>query len=425
MFNLTKQKFNNLSNSYNVIPLYRQYVVDTETPASLFLKIRERLEPVFLLESVEGPRGLARYSVIGIDYSRLITYKNNLLTMEDRNGNILEKTEGHPLKQLRNIMSGIRLYRDPGLGHFLGGAVGYIGYDMVKYFENVAIKENSLYPEMMLYLTDSLIVVDHYLNRLKIIATLNMGDGLDSNQAYSRSVEIIESLQDNIFRPSKAASSSSQWIREEADIEYECSQTQLDFEQSVEKAKGYIKRGDAFQIVLSQRFSMDIHAEGFNIYRRLRTTNPSPYMFFIDFKKFQMVGSSPEPLVKTSGDRILTCPIAGTRKRTGDDLLDEEVARELLRDKKEKAEHNMLVDLARNDLGRVSVYGSVEVSSYMQVEKYSHVMHLVSKVEGNLMPNRDIFDVLSSVFPAGTLTGAPKVRAMQIIEQLESQPRGP
>ncbi|MGM0365861.1 MAG: anthranilate synthase component I [Actinomycetota bacterium] len=425
MFNITREQFNKLSHTYNLIPVYREYMVDTETPASLFLKIKRRKKPVFLLESIEGPRGLSRYSIIGIDYSREVSFSRGVFTVKDKKGNGWTKNTDRPMDFLKGIMGKIKVYGDPGLGHFIGGLVGYISYDMVSYFEKIPLAGKAEFPEMLFYSTNLVIVFDHYNNTMKIIATLSTGEGLSSYEAYCRSTNMIEALEEDIYNSKAMPGLVSQMNRAVDDISFESNFDRHEFLEAVEKAKGYINSGDAFQVVLSQRFGIKTGARDFDIYRQLRTTNPSPYMFFMDFENFKLIGSSPEPLVKVKGDKILTCPIAGTRRRGRDESDDKAIAEELLGDEKERAEHNMLVDLARNDLGRVSEYGSVEVKKYMDVGKYSHVMHLVSVVEGKLMAGKDVFDALRSVFPAGTLSGAPKVRAMQIISELENQRRGP
>jgi len=361
MFNISREQFNKLSYNYNLIPVYRQYMVDTETPASLFLKIRMRQNPVFLLESIEGPRGLSRYSIIGIDYSRAISFCRGIFTVKDKQGKEWKKKTDQPLDCLKNLMGKIRVYRDPGLGHFIGGLVGYISYDVVRYFENIPIGGVSEFPDMLFYSTNLVIVFDHYNNTMKIIATIYTGEGLSSQEAYSKSVNLIEALEEGIFSSGNMPNLMSQMVQDEGDTDFKSNFTKEGFMDAVEKAKKYINCGDAFQIVLSQRFSIQTDTGDFEIYRSLRTTNPSPYMFFMDFGDFKLIGSSPEPLVKVSGNMILTCPIAGTRRRGKDEIQDRAIAQELLGDQKERAEHNMLVDLARNDMGRVSEYGSVKV----------------------------------------------------------------
>ena len=326
-------------------------------------------------------------------------------------------------------MDEYKLYQDPELDHFIGGAVGYLSYDLVKYFENIPLPENeTMLPEMFLYFTDLVVVFDHLMNRLKIISTIKAGDGMSPDEAYELSVKRILELEKKIATNTVSSLVNGLGGKREDFLDepdFRSNFSTEDFKKAVENAKTSIVDGDAFQIVLSQRFAMDDCRDPINIYRGLRSINPSPYMYFFNFGSFNMIGASPEPLVKINGNKILTCPIAGTRKRGKNDAEEAVIVEGLLNDEKEIAEHNMLVDLARNDLGRVCKYGSVKLKEYMNVEKYSHVMHLVSRVEGELKENSTIYDALRSVFPAGTLSGAPKIKAMQIISELEPDRRGP
>ena len=323
-----------------------------------------------------------------------------------------------------------RLYKNPELDHFVGGAVGYLSYDLVKYFDQIPVCENKLLiPEIMLYLTDLAVVFDHLLNRMKIISTVKIESNVSAGKTYDISVEKIKDLENKILgtgRNNLKSSFASSAVGKSPEVFSLNSNFKKEkFLEAVEQAKKYITEGETFQIVLSQRFYTDKFSDPFSIYRGLRTINPSPYMYFFNFGRVKIIGASPEPLIKINGRKILTCPIAGTRRRGQTIKEDRDLANDLLNDKKEKAEHNMLVDLSRNDLGRVCRYGSVRVKKYMNVEKYSHVMHLVSRVEGTLNKENSIYDAFKSVFPAGTLSGAPKIRAMQIISELEPDSRGP
>jgi len=435
MYYPSKKEYLIKAKSYNLIPVYGEYIVDTETPSSIFMKAGGPGGEGFLLESIEGATNLSRYSFIGIGCRTLISFDDGIFTVRCGCKKKIEVKTKKPLEELEKVMSGCRLYKNPELNHFTGGAVGYLGYDLVKYFENVQLPgKKSLFPEMMLYLTDSMIVFDHMLNRMKIISTVKIGGNLSPEDAYAQSIEKIESILRKICDGQKnnmENTSSNLFISDDdlngcdQDFSLDSSFTKESFLEAVGKAKKYIACGEAFQIVLSQRFSTDNFSNSFNIYRGLRTINPSPYMYYINFGDFEIIGSSPEPLIKISGGKVLTRPIAGTRKRGKTSGEDASLANDLLNDKKERAEHNMLVDLSRNDLGRVCRYGSVKVKKYMGVEKYSHVMHLVSEVEGVLDKNRTVYDALRSAFPAGTLSGAPKIRAMQIISELEPDCRGP
>ncbi|MBC7333685.1 MAG: anthranilate synthase component I [Actinobacteria bacterium] len=455
MYQPSKREYIEKAQNYNLIPVYREYVVDTETPASIFMKAGGLEKESFLLESIEGAINLSRYSFMGVGIKSRLVFDNNVFSQIRENQGERVVRIANPLKELEKVMGDYHICKDPNLNHFVGGAVGYLSYDLVKYFENIKLPEEKIhFPEMMLYLTDMVIVFDHLFNRMKIVSTIKIDKDTPPERAYSLSVEKIEDIQarifqTNVFKEIRNNSFGLEGLKSNidnnfisgdfidfnsldqssngsfGDISKNSNFTKPDFLEAVEKAKKYIIEGEAFQVVLSQRFSKSYSSNPFSIYRRLRTINPSPYMFYINFGDFQIIGSSPEPLVKISGRKILTCPIAGTRKRGKDPREDKILINDLLSDEKERAEHNMLVDLARNDLGRVCKYGSVKVKKCMSVEKYSHVIHLVSRVEGILDPNKSIYQALESTFPAGTLTGAPKVRAMQIISELEPCRRGP
>ncbi|MCJ7666023.1 MAG: chorismate-binding protein, partial [Actinobacteria bacterium] len=412
-----------------MIPVYREYMADTETPTSIFLKSCGPGKNGFLLESIEGSKNLARYSFIGIGFSGSAVLEDGVFNYGPCEGPLQKRETTTPLVEIEKIMGDYRLYQDPELDHFIGGAVGYLSYDLVKYFENIPLPENQMMlPEMFLYFTDLVVVFDHLMNRLKIISTIKTGGCVSPEQAYEMSIKKIMELEKRIS--TNTVSSLVNGLgsgREDTAGGQGISSnfSKADFKRAVEKARTSITSGDAFQIVLSQRFCMEDRRDPINIYRGLRSINPSPYMYFFNFGSFHMIGASPEPLVKINGSTVLTCPIAGTRKRGANAAEEASIVEDLLNDKKEIAEHNMLVDLARNDLGRVCEYGSVKVKEYMNVEKYSHVMHLVSRVEGTLKSGSTVYDALRSVFPAGTLSGAPKIRAMQIISGLEPDRRGP
>ena len=424
-----KNKYLELAGQYNLIPVYKEYMADTETPTSIFLKGCGLDKKGFLLESIEGSKNLARYSFIGIGFSSSAVLEDGVFSYGLEKSTSKKKKTVTPLAEIEKIMNGYKLYQDPELNHFIGGAVGYLSYDLVKYFENISLPENkTILPEMFLYFTDLIVVFDHLMNRLKIISTIKSGDGVSPDEAYELSVQRILELEKKIATNIVSSlvnglGSGSEDLS--GDPEFRSNFSPEDFKKAVVNAKTFIKQGDAFQIVLSQRFCMDDFRDPINIYRGLRSINPSPYMYFFNFGNFNMIGASPEPLVKINGNKILTCPLAGTRKRGANDAEETMIVEELLNDEKEIAEHNMLVDLARNDLGRVCKYGSVKLKEYMNVEKYSHVMHLVSRVEGELKGDSTIYDALRSVFPAGTLSGAPKIKAMQIISELEPDRRGP
>jgi len=430
MFYPSKNEYLIKAKDYNLIPVYKEYMVDTETPTSIFIKTGGLEKKGFLLESIEGSKNLSRYSFIGVGCDNLIKFDREIFTLNFGNKKAFEINTDTPLLELEKIMAEYRLYKNPELNHFVGGAVGYLSYDLVKYFEKIPLPESRLsIPEIILYLTDLVVVFDHLLNRMKIISMVKIDNKISARKAYDISIEKIENLEKKIMENNgnnfKSGFGSSIIDNSTGDFNLNSNFKKESFLKAVKQAKKYITGGEAFQIVLSQRFYTNSFSDPFSLYRGLRTINPSPYMYYFNFGDFKIIGASPEPLIKISGRKILTCPIAGTRRRGRNSKEDKILARDLLNDKKEKAEHNMLVDLSRNDLGRVCIYGSVKVKKYMSVEKYSHVMHLVSRVEGTLNKNSSIYDALKSVFPAGTLSGAPKIRAMQIISELEPDRRGP
>ncbi len=424
-----KSQYMKIAETYNIIPVYREYMADTETPTSIFLKCGGLEKKGFLLESIEGSKTLSRYSIVGVGCRKMIKVQNGIFSLNIDGEDTLRAKTSRPLAEIENILKDYRLFKNPGLDHFIGGAVGYLSYDLVKYFENISLPANSLgLPEILLYLTDQVVVFDHLLNRLKIISTIKAGPEMPPSTAYDISVENIEATEEKIRKNQASSFGGGIYSSEDngpAGFEPDSNFEKKDFLAAIEKAKSQINEGEVFQVVLSQRFSITTSRSPLSIYRGLRSINPSPYMYFFNLGDFNIIGASPEPLVKINGREVFVCPIAGTRKRGNSPEEEKEIEFELLNDKKEVAEHNMLVDLARNDLGRICKYGSVSVKEYMNVEKYSHVMHIVSRVEGMLDENTTIYDALRSVFPAGTLSGAPKIRAMQIISELEPDCRGP
>ncbi|MBI4653758.1 MAG: anthranilate synthase component I [Nitrospirae bacterium] len=406
----------------NLIPVYKETLVDLETPLSAYLKLR--MKRGFLFESVVGGEKWARYSFIG---------GNPSLTIEGKGKNLIIRREGKKEKvsfdndPLEAIESELKRYKPvtiPGLPRFFGGFVGYIGYDTVRHFEGLPDYHHTglKLSDLFLMLTDTLLVFDSLTQKIKIISNAHI-DGKTPKEAYEEAQkkieDIVKRLKGRVSPPRNKSVSVSEQCQFTSNFAKE------DFLKAVEKAKEYVKAGDIIQVVLSQNFFRDINIHPINAYRALRVINPSPYMYYIDTGKATLVGSSPEILVRLEGDRIELRPIAGTRKR-GDTLDgDIKLEEELKADPKEMAEHIMLVDLGRNDVGRVAETGTVEVTELMTVERYSHVMHLVSNVIGKLRKGLNAFDVLRASFPAGTVTGAPKIRAMEIIEELEPTKRGP
>jgi len=405
----------------SVIPVRKDVLGDLLTPASAFLRLAQGRRRVFLLESVEGGERLARYSFIGWDPFIVVRGKGNSVWCEYQG--VIVREEAGGLSKLREISAKFRPVPIPDLPPFVGGGVGYFAYDLVRQFENLpcrAVDDLNIDDYEVMYFS-TILAFDHLKHRIHIIANIiddRGGQGLESRyqDALLRIEQIEKRLTIPISLPSPAA---RECIPEPASNLGESK-----YFANVEAAKSYIQAGDIFQVVLSQRFAMKISCDPFDIYRALRFINPSPYMFFLRLDNLHLVGASPEMLVKVRGGRVEYGPIAGTRPRGSTPEEDERLGRELLTDEKERAEHIMLVDLGRNDLGRVCKYGSVKVTDLMRIEKYSHVMHLVSSVEGQLREGLDCYHALESCLPAGTVSGAPKVRAMEIIEEFEPCRRG-
>lgn len=412
-----------------LIPIVGELSADLETPVSVLMKLRGA-GPCFLLESVERGEQLGRYSFLGVNLQREIVARGRRLVVADRaRGRRREITlDGRtdPLHVVKAEVTRSVPVAIPGLPPFIGGAVGYLGYDLVRFFERLPARASDSLdlPDLHLLLTDTVVIFDHVKHRLQIVAMLSCE--ADGTVAYDEGVAQIETLA---ARLQQALPRSTGQSIPSGDLQPTTTREQ--FEAAVRTAKQYIAAGDIFQVVLSHRLIRRTHAEPFDVYRALRRLNPSPYLFFLDFgprasgERTVLLGSSPEMMARLVGRRAEVYPIAGTRPRGADAAEDERLAAELAADPKERAEHVMLVDLGRNDLGRVCEYGSVHVPELMQVERYSHVMHLVSRVAGTLRPELDAYDLVRATFPAGTVSGAPKVRAMEIIDELESVRRGP
>ncbi len=424
--NLRREEFLSLARQYDVIPLYREIIADLDTPVSAFLKLDKK--PSFLLESVVGGEKWGRYSFIGFNPAFIIKSKERSITLE---GSIQTRIDNvNPFDFLKEFFKKFKAYIEPSLPRFFGGMVGYISYDTVKLFEKVPdlARSDLDMPDIFLMIPETLLIFDNFKQSIKIVynAFLNSEDAAEAYEKAQDKIDtIIKELknhQDERFR-SYLYVSESQF--KEPLLGFTSNFKKEDFIEAVKKARDYVLSGDVVQVVISQRFETTSEVHPFDIYRALRIINPSPYMFYIDTEEGYLVGSSPEILVRVEDEKITLRPIAGTRPRGRTEEEDLFLERELLSDEKEKAEHIMLVDLGRNDVGRVAEIGSVTVTELMTIERYSHVMHIVSNVEGRLRRGLDIFDVFMSCFPAGTVTGAPKVRAMQIIEELEPTRRGP
>ena len=419
-----------LAQQGNLIPVHCELPADLETPASVYLKLRGSLAgPSFLLESVEKGEQLGRYSFIGVQPPMTAVAYGDQTVIGGAGGAVLERQTGDPLAIVKSTLANRKSVRLPGLPRFTGGAAGYFSYDLVRFMERLPeTASRSLdVPDMILLYTDNLVVFDHVRHRLTVIANMRAEGDLRASyaDAVARIDQIVAELRKPLIPPeAKACSADTPWVS---------NFTQAEHEANVRAAKEYIAAGDIFQVVLSQRLSRDTEADPFTIYRTLRMINPSPYMYFLDLsgaagvtgQPVRVIGSSPEMHVRLEDGQAFLHPIAGTRWRGKSAEEDNALAAELLADPKERAEHVMLVDLGRNDLGRVCEYGSVTAPTMMTVERYSHVMHIVSDVRGRIQPGHDAFSLLRATFPAGTVSGAPKVRAMEIIEELEGVRRGP
>src|SRR5215471_12093888 len=414
------EEFKELARRGTFVPVCKEIVADLLTPVSAFLKIAEHADYAFLLESVEGGEHVGRYSFLGKDPFLILTSKAGKTVIE-RGGTTTESDKPF-LDTLRRLMADYRSPFVPDLPRFTGGAVGYFGYGTSTWFEPVLgdlgkADDGADAAGFMLF--DTVLAFDHVQHRILIIANARITPDEDLESLYQFACAKIQFLERELERNlSHKRSESAEGLT------FTSNHTRERFEEQVRAAKEHIAAGEIYQVVLSQRFEADVAAEPFTVYRALRHVNPSPYMYFIRMGGVSVVGSSPEMLVRVEGARVETHPIAGTRRRGKSEEEDLRLAEELKRNEKERAEHVMLVDLGRNDVGRVSAYGSVRVPQFMGLERFSHVMHLTSIVEGRLSDEHDRLDALVSCFPAGTVSGAPKVRAMQIIRDLEPSGRG-
>ena len=402
----------------DLVPVYRTLLADLETPVSVFLKLSQSGQHAFMLESVEGGEQVGRYSFLGVNPRGIALFRNGEVTLT-LDGETTQRPlrEGEdPLHVVKSTFEADNPVILPNLPRFVGGAVGYISYDVVRYFERLpdTAEQDMDVPEAAFMLPDTLVIFDHAKHQLTVLSNAHKSD--DPDAAYDSAVQRIDAVIEVLAQPLPDIPMAEKALADPM----RSNKQQVEFESAVRSAKEHIAAGDAFQIVLSQRFERQTSAPPFAIYRALRATNPSPYMFYLRFgDDFTLMGASPEMMVRLEDGIAETHPIAGTRKRGETQAEDDALAAELLADEKERAEHVMLVDLGRNDLGRVCDYGTVRVPEMMFVERYSHVMHIVSRVQGKLRAGMDAFDLLRATFPAGTLSGAPKVRAMEIIEDLE------
>ncbi|MDZ7372770.1 MAG: anthranilate synthase component I [candidate division KSB1 bacterium] len=396
------------------VPVARRILADTETPVSAYLKIRRGSDMTFLLESVEGGSHVGRYSFLGARPFLVFRSWGDQIEVD---GCFRYARKGDPISELRRLLGQFRAARVANLPRLVGGAVGFVAYEAVRLWERVPFRKPRVVPDMFWMFFDQVVAFDN-VRREMLILTLAPARN-SSREAYREALERIAETERLLLRPvDPLPAAGKPHFRPDPNVSRD------QFLRMVERAKEYIFAGEAIQIVLSQRFQGEVSVTGLDLYRRLRTLNPSPYLFHLQMGDRELVGSSPEMLVRVEGRRVETRPIAGTRPRGRSPEEDKALEAELLRDEKERAEHLMLVDLGRNDLGRVCRYGSVCVPQFMTVERYSHVMHLVSSVEGELLPDKDALEALKACFPAGTVSGAPKVRAMEIIDELEPEARG-
>jgi len=424
----TFEEFVELSRQASVVPVYRQLIGDTLTPVSAFCKIQEG-DWAFLFESVVGGERLGRYSFLGSGPFLRFQAFGNRVVLQPATGPAVELEHPDPLRLLQEKLAAYRAPHLPGLPRFSGGAVGYAGYDAVRYVErlpNPPPDDRGL-PDLCFAFYDRMVIFDHINKTIAAVAHAHVpGVGADDlRRAYQMACDRVDRLVERLQQGVADLQLTDVAPVGEVSRPYRSNFEPAAFEAAVGKCIEYIKAGDAFQIVLSQRLQTETKARPFDIYRTLRVVNPSPFLFYLKVGPLCLVGSSPEIMVRVEGDKVTIRPLAGTRPRGRTEEDDERLGAELIADPKERAEHIMLVDLGRNDVGRVARYGSVQLSDVMTVERYSHVMHLCSTVTGRLRPGQTAFDALRSCLPAGTLSGAPKVRAMEIIDELEPQRRGP
>ncbi len=412
-----------LSEGYDYVPVAMDELADTETPVSVFLRFKDTSPYCFLLDSVEGGEKWARYSFIGRDPIATIRIRDNTALMQYRDGTA-EKIRGNPFRIVQAMLDRFRSPRVEGMPRLPGGAVGYFSYDMVRSVERLPDPppDDLGMPDCHFMIADEMIAFDHLRQKLTIIVQMPVKGDLEVN--YQRACERLESIS-RIINGARWKADGIQPAAQVASNQPQSNMSKENYCAMVNRAKQYIVNGDIFQVVLSQRQTLPFTADPFEVYRRLRVSNPSPYMFYLKFDTYTVAGASPEMLTRCEDGIVETCPIAGTRRRGATPEQDAVLEAELMADEKELAEHMMLVDLGRNDIGKVSEFGSVRLTELKRVLKYSHVMHICSTVQGRLRQGLTAFDALMAVLPAGTLSGAPKIRAMEIIDELEPTRRGP
>ncbi len=414
---MQKNQFKELTKYYNVIPVYERITGDLLTPVLAYIKLRQKEKFCFLLESVEGIGRLARYSFIGRDPIKIISNRGNKLTVTSDNGS--KESTGSIFHYLKNEIASYKFPKLEDIPDFTGGIVGYIGYENIALIEDklkFEDHEQSETPDSILGVFNTIIAFDHYKHQLLLISNVHLDDTSNIDEEYEKAIRNLENVKAELSQPTNYKSDFEFKINDESEINPEA------FYKIVEKSKQNILDGDVFQLVLSKRFEADYNGDLLNVYRALRIINPSPYMYFIELpENIAVIGTSPEDLIKVQDNRASILPIAGTRKRGKTSQRDKELEQELLADPKEKAEHIMLVDLARNDLGRVCNFDSINIKDYMNIHRFSHVMHIVSRVVGELKTDKDSIDAFMAAFPAGTVSGAPKIRAMELIHRVRKE----
>jgi len=423
MIQPTYKAFCQLAKQGNLIPVYQELLMDLETPLSFFKRL-ERDRYSFLLESVEGSERWARYSFLGTSPHRVFKARGNQVEIVE-NGKLKKLVSDVPLNILQDLLKGRRPVTVLGVPPFFGGALGYVSYDAVEQFHDIASSAQDPLgmPEIFFVFVQTLVAFDNLKHTIKVIDNVEINEKTNLRGAYDASVKRIRKVISSLQKKPRGIEPRD-LNQSKGNRRFRSNLTQQGFEKAVTRAKEYIKAGDVIQVVLCQRLETETNTDPFEIYRALRFINPSPYMFYLELEDLRVIGSSPETMVRLTGDTIELRPIAGTRRRGATPEEERALEDDLLADPKERAEHIMLVDLGRNDVGRVAEIGTVEVNELMAIERYSHVIHIVSNVRGKLAADKSAFDLFVSAFPAGTVSGAPKIRAMQIISELEPQKRG-
>ena len=421
------EEFSKACTNKDLVPVCREIVADLDTPLTLFAKVSEKHENIFLFESMEGGEKWGRYSFIGFDpLFKFSSQGDNVALEMCEAGQEKHYSDVNPIEILRKVVSECNAFEDERLPRFCGGAVGFLGYDMVRFMEDLPDRHEILdFPDSSFIIPRIVLVHDSFRQTVTVVCWTLKDDTIEFTRAYENAIGKIEEIIQKIRGPFPSALYGEKTDSHKESPEFTSNMAPEQFHNMVDAAREYILAGDIFQVVLSQRFHTRTDIPSLQIYRALRHINPSPYLFYLKLGRLVQIGSSPEILVRKEGDSIELRPIAGTRRRGKDSIEDTALEAELLADPKERAEHTMLVDLGRNDVGRIAEGGSVEVRDLAVIERYSHVMHIVSGVHGKIASDKDQFDVMAACFPAGTVSGAPKIRAMEIIDELEPERRGP